>query len=153
MRDELDPYRVLGVPPTASLLEIARARRRLAKRHHPDLVAGDAAAREMARINAAWEVLADPRARAAWDADAERVFTPREPVAATWTAWTDPPAARTPPPAASVGNAGSGGNAGWWVLGLVTLFLFLIVVGGVLSTLDRPADLDVAPWLQDNLGE
>ena len=68
MRGEFDPYRVLDVPPTASLLEIARARRRLAKRHHPDLVAGDAAAREMARINAAWEVLAEVEARRAADA-------------------------------------------------------------------------------------
>ena len=147
MRDELDPYRVLGVPPTASLLEIARARRRLAKRHHPDLVTGQASAREMARINAAWELLADPRSRAAWDAAALSASTGLDPVSGTWAPWTGPPAAANPPPTTTSRN-----NAGWWVLGLVTLFLFLIVVGGVLSALDRPADLDLTPWLQENLG-
>jgi hypothetical protein len=35
---------------------------------------------------------------------------------------------------------------------MITLFMLLIVVGGVVSTLDRPADLDVTPWLQENLG-
>jgi curved DNA-binding protein CbpA len=146
MSDDPDPYRVLGVPSTASLLEIARARRRLAKRHHPDLVAGDAAGGEMARINAAWELLANPRARAAWDAAAASVSTPRTPVAASWAPWTDSRAARPPPSA-----AGSGNNAGWWVLALTTLFLLAIVVGGIISTLDCPADLEIAPWLQENL--
>ena len=148
MVDELDPYRVLGVASTASLLDIARARRRLAKRHHPDLVAGDAAADEMARINAAWELLADPDARAAWDAAADRpaAFMTDTP-ATTWAAWAYPPHDRP----AHVPTS-SGGNAGWWVLGMITLFMLLIVVGGVVSTLDRPADLDVTPWLQENLG-
>ncbi len=34
-----DPYRVLGIPETASWEEITAAHRRLAKRHHPDRLA------------------------------------------------------------------------------------------------------------------
>ena len=36
----LDPYAVLGVPREATPLQVARAHRRLAKRHHPDLHEG-----------------------------------------------------------------------------------------------------------------
>ena len=46
------PFAVLGVPVTASLDDLAAARRRLAQRHHPDL-GGDAAA--MQRVNAAYD--------------------------------------------------------------------------------------------------
>lgn len=47
-----DPYVVLGVAPTATMAELATARRRLAKRLHPDL-GGDADA--MQALNAAFE--------------------------------------------------------------------------------------------------
>jgi len=146
MDPELDPYRVLGVEPTASLLDIARARRRLAKLHHPDLAAGDAAAAEMGRINAAWVLLADADARAAWDRAngiASAAAIPRQ---GTWTEWAYAP---TPPrPATPVG---SGRNTAWWILGAFVIFLILIVGAGIVSTLDRPADLEIAPWLQENL--
>jgi curved DNA-binding protein CbpA len=49
----LDPYAVLGVPRTASPLQLARAHRRLAKRFHPDLNPDDDAER-MRRVNEAW---------------------------------------------------------------------------------------------------
>ena len=64
-----DPYKVLGVPPTASTQEIKSAYRSLVKQHHPDAV--DAAGRDPERIlaiNAAWEVLGDPEARQHFDA-------------------------------------------------------------------------------------
>lgn len=63
-----DPYAVLGVSRAASSKQLARAHRRLAKSHHPDLHAGgtDAAAR-MREINEAWEILSSPARRAAWD--------------------------------------------------------------------------------------
>jgi hypothetical protein len=51
----MDPYAVLGVTPGASEQELARAYRRLAKRHHPD-TAGLSEAARMAEINAAYEL-------------------------------------------------------------------------------------------------
>lgn len=59
-----DHYRVLQVDPAANPLVIQAAYRVLAQIWHPD-VAGDEA--EMKRINAAWEVLGDPRRRKQYD--------------------------------------------------------------------------------------
>ncbi|MDD2555232.1 MAG: J domain-containing protein [Syntrophaceticus sp.] len=51
-----DPYKVLGVSPTASDKEITKAYRKLAKQYHPDLNPGDPkAAKKMSEINAAYE--------------------------------------------------------------------------------------------------
>ena len=53
-----DPYKVLGVSPDASDEEITKAYRRLAKKYHPDLNPGDAAAAErMSEINAAYDMI------------------------------------------------------------------------------------------------
>jgi curved DNA-binding protein CbpA len=62
-----DAYAILGVARNADDTTIARAHRRLARRHHPDL-AGEAATREMMRINAAFEAIRSPAARAEYDA-------------------------------------------------------------------------------------
>ena len=64
----MDPYAILGVPPSSSEQELARAYRRLAKRWHPDRArGGDAATRErtMAEINAAYELARVERRRGA----------------------------------------------------------------------------------------
>ncbi|HUF06750.1 MAG TPA: J domain-containing protein [Candidatus Binatia bacterium] len=68
IRRALDPYAVLGVARDATPLQVARAHRRLAKRHHPDLHEGarDAAER-MRHINEAWAVLSNPVRRADYD--------------------------------------------------------------------------------------
>ena len=66
--DTPDPYAVLGVSPTATPRQVAAAHRRLAKRYHPDLNPGPAAAERMQRINRAWQVLSNPVRRARYDA-------------------------------------------------------------------------------------
>jgi len=71
-----DPYRVLDVAPSATDGAIKRRWRELAREHHPDRAAGnrEEAARltgQMARINAAYDLLRDPGRRARFDSSAE----------------------------------------------------------------------------------
>ncbi|MEO8273092.1 MAG: J domain-containing protein [Chloroflexota bacterium] len=65
-RSSPDHYRVLQVDPAANPLVIQAAYRVLAQIFHPD-VSGDEA--EMKRLNAAWEVLGDPRRRKQYDVE------------------------------------------------------------------------------------
>ena len=52
----MDPYQVLGISPTASEDEIAKAYRKLAKKYHPDLNPGNKEAeKKMREVNAAYE--------------------------------------------------------------------------------------------------
>ncbi len=71
-----DPYRVLGLPVDASGAAIKRRWRELAREHHPDRAADPAEAerltKQMARINAAYDVLRDPTRRARADATRQR---------------------------------------------------------------------------------
>ena len=55
----VDPFELLGVPPGTAPEELAAAYRRQAKRWHPDRGGGEAAARRMAEINAAYDLLRD----------------------------------------------------------------------------------------------
>jgi DnaJ-class molecular chaperone len=66
-----DPYAVLGVDRTADDQTIARAHRRLARRHHPDL-AGESATSRMMRINAAFDAIRTSRARDAYEESRRR---------------------------------------------------------------------------------
>lgn len=66
-RSDEDAYLVLGVARDANDETISAARRRLARRHHPDL-AGDRATRRMMRINAAFEAIGTADARADYEA-------------------------------------------------------------------------------------
>lgn len=63
---EQDHYKVLGVPPDASTNAIKARYRELAKTHHPDVAGGDSSP-EMARINEAYETLADKQRRSKYD--------------------------------------------------------------------------------------
>ena len=61
-------YDVLGVPPTARLLDIKQAFRRLARQYHPDLNPGDQKAlKAFQDINRAYQVLSDPVTRQQYD--------------------------------------------------------------------------------------
>jgi curved DNA-binding protein len=63
-----DYYKSLGVPRKASQADIKKAFRKLARKHHPDLNKGNAAAEtKFKEINEAHEVLGDPEKRKAYD--------------------------------------------------------------------------------------
>jgi DnaJ-class molecular chaperone len=63
-----DPYQTLGVPKTASQDEIRKAFRKLAKKHHPDLNPGNAAAEARFKAaSSAHDLLSDPDTRAKFD--------------------------------------------------------------------------------------
>jgi len=64
----MDLYALLGVPRTASVAEIDRAFRRLARRYHPGVNPGDRVSEEMYRqIEQAYEVLTDANRRRQYD--------------------------------------------------------------------------------------
>ena len=66
-RPDADPYKVLQVDSEADPDVIQAAYRRLAQKYHPDVTRGSDVAARMVAINAAWEILRDPTARAAFD--------------------------------------------------------------------------------------
>lgn len=58
-----DPYKILGIPSTATDDEVKQAYRRLAKRYHPDANPGDKTAEQkMQQINAAYDDIVSRRA-------------------------------------------------------------------------------------------
>jgi curved DNA-binding protein CbpA len=69
---EPDPYSVLQIPRSATRKDIRAAYRALVARYHPDRHQGnpleELAAARMVEINRAYELLSDPRRRAAFDA-------------------------------------------------------------------------------------
>jgi len=66
--DFKDYYATLGVPKTASQKEIKQAYRKLARKHHPDVNAGDKTAEsKFKELNEAHEVLGDPEKRRKYD--------------------------------------------------------------------------------------
>ena len=68
-----DYYDVLGLKRGAASKEIKQAYRKLARKHHPDVNAGDKAAEERFKeINQAYEVLSDAEKRKKYDRYGER---------------------------------------------------------------------------------
>lgn len=61
-----DPYRALGLPRGASVADIKKAHRLLAKRFHPDAAKGDS--KRFLVVQEAYRVLSDPLLRREWDA-------------------------------------------------------------------------------------
>ena len=69
----MDLYVVLGVGREATVGDIKRAYRRLARRYHPDINPGDrAAAARFRQIAEAYETLSDPERRRRYDAGRHR---------------------------------------------------------------------------------
>ena len=67
MPEPIDAYKVLQVDSEAEDEVVQAAYRRLARKYHPDLSAGPETAARMAAINAAWDLVGEPAARAAYD--------------------------------------------------------------------------------------
>ena len=106
--DGLDPYKTLQVDPEAEDEVIQAAYRRLARKYHPDLAPGEEAAARMAAINAAWELIGDPAARAAFDRGRAATTTSAPTAAATSTGAPSPAPGGAAPsgrPASSPGPA------------------------------------------------
>ncbi|MDA3919597.1 MAG: DnaJ domain-containing protein [Salinisphaera sp.] len=62
-----DYYKILGVARDASVDDVKRAYRKLARKYHPDVSAEDDAGDRFREANEAYEVLKDPEKRAAYD--------------------------------------------------------------------------------------
>jgi curved DNA-binding protein CbpA len=87
---ERDAYRLLGVPPTASLDEIGAACRRLARTFHPDHNVSPRANQEMQVVNAVRRVMSDPEWRAIYDRERRRFHAARFAGAAAGRRVVDP---------------------------------------------------------------
>jgi curved DNA-binding protein CbpA len=85
---QVDYYAVLGVPRDASALDIRRADRRVARRHHPDLNRDPRGPERFAAAARAYEVLSDPAARACYD---ERFLPHPLPIRRPPSPWRAPP--------------------------------------------------------------
>ena len=103
MPEPVDAYKVLQVDSEAEDEVIQAAYRRLARKYHPDLTEVTDAPARMAAINAAWALIGEPGARAAYDrARAASEASPVAPgpnvaTAATGTR-SGPPSGPPPPP-------------------------------------------------------
>lgn len=109
-----DPYAVLGVDRTASIVEIEDAWKAAIRRLHPDTQAGadadeeEMATRATARINRAWQTLRDPVRRAAVDLDLRDAETRAGEPSST----TAPPPPRRPADRRGEGTANAGDSDG-----------------------------------------
>lgn len=143
-----DFYALLGVEDRADVVELRRAWKQLALRWHPDR-AGDDATAAFQRLSAAYAVLSDPVARAAYD----RRRLPGGPIPRPDPPPGPPPRAPRPAPAVMLTRL-SGPLASLLACGLARLeepgFITLVIrkseaAQGGMATISLPVDL----WCPD----
>lgn len=78
-------YAILGIPPTATQIEIEAAWRRLERLYAPENDASPFAAKIYAEASWAWEVLRDAASRSLYDAEHPEFFAPPEPPQEAYT--------------------------------------------------------------------
>ena len=111
-----DYYAILGITPNATPEEVRIAFRNMARMYHPDRNSAPDAEERFKDINDAYERLADPQKRQAYDellnvsAGSETVATPPPPPSteAPHPTVTPPPATTTPPQAYAASDPGRG---------------------------------------------
>ena len=82
VRENPDPYLVLGVSPTATQAEITHAYRTRLRAHHPDTrrtPPSQTADDDLRQVLAAYALLRDPARRADYDRATARTTTPTTP--------------------------------------------------------------------------
>ncbi len=127
-----DYYAILGVPQNATLEQIRMAYRHMARVNHPDISTVPGAEERFKEINEAYEVLADPEKRKAYDFftmanhQGEAVVTP-PPVYVQPAADVPEPVATGPNPAAPSPRV----TPPTWAILLIVLGAFIIMAVGV----------------------
>ena len=84
-----DYYRIIGLPPTATLAEIRGAYRKRASALHPDRNPSDKAHADFQELQEAYEVLADTAKRQAYDDNRRRslIDNPLDTARTIWSAY------------------------------------------------------------------
>ena len=73
-----DYYKILGIPHTATHLEVKRAYREMSKKWHPDMHPNEDVKERMIDINEAYKILSDEDSRCRYDNEYNRFYDVRK---------------------------------------------------------------------------